>query len=63
MRAIAALKGNENFRIFSLFLAECLDRTHEEEDKAVDDYVVRWRQGQAQDLRELLLLIEQSKSL
>ncbi len=63
MRAFAALQSNQNFQVILLFLAECLDRTHEAEDKAIEEYKVRWHQGQAQDLRELLFLAEESKRL
>lgn len=63
MQAIAALRGNENFRIFGLWLAESLERTHEEGDIAQQEHKVRWCQGAAQDLTELLKIIEMSKKL
>lgn len=63
MQALAALRSNENFRVFSLFLADCLERTHEEGDIAHEEFRVRWHQGAAQDLTELLKLIEMSRKM
>lgn len=63
MKAFAALRSNENFKVISLYLADCLDRTDQDCRKTVEEHKVRWLQGQAQDLDELLRLIERSRKL
>jgi hypothetical protein len=63
MQALAMLRSNQHFELVRLWLADSLAQTHEDGSRAKDVFMVRWRQGQAQDLEELLKLIEQSKNL
>lgn len=63
MKALSRLYGNPNFMTFMQFLQECLDRTRDEGDGAIEDYKMRWCQGQAKDLKEILKLVNLSKQL
>ena len=63
MKSIAKLRSNRDFMIFIEFLDTCLDRTNQEMGRAIDEYKVRWFQGGAQDLHEILRLHEESKRL
>lgn len=63
LRALAALQSNGNFQVFVKYLDECLQKTDADNRKSVEEYKARWLQGQAQDLAELLSLIDISKRL
>jgi len=49
--------------IFMTYLQACLDRTNRDMSRSTDEYKVRWHQGGAQDLSEILLLVEEAKRL
>ena len=49
--------------IFLEFIQICLDRTNKDMSRSIDEHKVRWHQGGAQDLTEILLLVEESKRL
>jgi len=63
MQAFANLKGNQNFKMILLWLADCLARTYEDGSTAKEEYMVRWCQGQSRDLNEILKIAEESKRL
>jgi hypothetical protein len=63
MRAFANLRSNENFKTIVQFLDDCLVQTDAENRKTHDVIKTRWLQGQAQELSEILAIIELSKRL
>lgn len=60
---MAALRSNENFQVITAYLRDCLDKTDIDKRKSVEEHKTRWLQGGAQDLEQLLTLIEKSKRL
>ncbi len=63
MKSLAHLRSNRDFMIFMTYLQACLDRTNRDMSRSTDEYKVRWHQGGAQDLSEILLLVEEAKRL
>jgi len=63
MKSLAVLQSNQNFQHILHWLQECLVRTHQDGDRQIEEYKMRWHQGAAQDITEFLKLAEESKRL
>jgi hypothetical protein len=58
LSALASLQGNASFETVRSWLQASLNDLHAENTLAKDDVVVRWNQGAAQVLTELLKKVE-----
>ena len=61
--AFAALQGEYNFEVIREWLQKSLDDLDEANAITKDEVQVRWNQGAAQQLRELLRIAREARSL
>jgi len=61
--AFAALQGDYNFEVIREWLQKTLDDLDETNAITKDEVQVRWNQGAAQQLRELLRIAREARSL
>lgn len=54
LSALASLQGNQDFSTVQEWLCQSLDDLYANGATAKDDVIVRWHQGAAQAVRELL---------
>lgn len=63
MKALNRLASSQDFKKFLLWLADCRDRTHEDMCDIPEEFRMRWYQGAAQDLNEILKTAEIAKRI
>jgi hypothetical protein len=63
MKALNRLASNQDFKKVLLWIADCRDRTYEDMSNIPEEFRMRWYQGAAQDLDEILKTAEISKRI